>query len=292
MTKTKINHKDKLLLGVHLSTSRGISALFDEAERLDINVFQFFIGSPRVWKHRVFSEDECDIFLEKQRRYKFICVHAPYLLNFASNSKKLYRQSIKRALEDIEVMQQLQVKHYVFHPGSSNDTKEGIKLIRNVIDIILGKTCDVTLIVENTAGEKNDIGKNLIELAEITDGYDDRVGLCIDTCHLFASGVNITVKKSLDTFYEEMLALNLHKRVKVIHANDSKYMCGAKRDRHAHINEGFIKDIGFINLFKHPYFSTLPFILETPKELDMDEVNLVRLRRLYNKSQQLLLTEQ
>jgi len=284
MTKPKQTYENNLLLGVHLSTSRGISALFDEAKRLKINVFQFFVGSPRVWKHRFFSKDECDIFLENQRRYKFICVHAPYLLNFASNNKELYMQSIKRALEDIEVMRQLDVKHYVFHPGSSSDTKEGIKLIRNAIDILLDKTSDVTLIVENTAGEKNDIGKNLVELTEITNGYDDRVGLCIDTCHLFASGVNITAKESLDAFYEEVVSLNLRKRVKVIHANDSKYMCGAKRDRHTHINEGFISDRGFLNLLKHPFFKALPFILETPKENNMDEINLNRLRKLYEKS--------
>jgi deoxyribonuclease-4 len=276
--------QNELLLGVHLSTSKGILGLFEEARRLKINVFQFFLGSPRVWRVRSIKEDEKEYFLNEKNNYKFIGAHAPYLLNFASLDNLLYRRSIDRAIEDIKEMEKLGIKYYIFHPGTNSDVSKGIKKIREAIKEILDKTMDIVLIVENTAGERNDIGKNLGELKEIVDGFQEKVGICIDTCHIFAYGNNLKDYDEVERLYINLIELKLDKLLKLIHANDSKFPLGQRRDRHAHIGEGLMGDEGFKNLFKHPFFRKLPYILETPKENDMDLVNLARLRKLWENN--------
>lgn len=273
--------KNELLLGVHLSTSKGIAGLFEEANRLKINVFQFFLGSPRVWKGRKLSQQESDLFLKKKTNYSFIAVHAPYLLNFASFDSELYERSINRAIEDIDEMEKVGIKYYVFHPGTNQDLGKGIEKIKHAIDKILNKTRNVFMIIENTAGERNDIGKNLYEMKEIIDGFNERIGICIDTCHLFASGINLRSEVDIDKFYKDLKKLGMDGLLMLIHANDSKFGVGQKRDRHNHIGEGFIGVEGFKNLLKHRFFSKIPYILETPKENDMDTINLEKLRMIW-----------
>ncbi len=273
--------EDVLLLGVHLSTSKGIKGLFEEARRLKINVFQFFLGSPRVWKNKKLSEKERELFLKEKNSYLFIAVHAPYLLNFASFSEDLYRRSIKRAIDDIEEMNKIGIKYYIFHPGTNSDISGGIKKIRYAIKEILDMTKDVFLIIENTSGERNDIGKNLIEIKEIIDGFETRIGICLDTCHLFASGIDLRNNIFVHKLYEDLRELGLNKLLKVFHANDSRYPLGQGKDRHTHIGEGCMENNGFKNLFSHDFFKKLPFIIETPKENEMDVVNLARLRKIW-----------
>lgn len=275
------NIQKDFLLGVHLSTSNGIQGIFEEARRLKINAFQFFLGSPRVWKNKVFNEEEKDIFLRLKDNFDFICVHAPYLLNFASKNENLFIRSIDRAVADIFEMKKLKITNYVFHPGTSYDINDGVKRIKEAIGVILEKNTEMTIVVENTAGERNDIGKNLEELAEIVLDFGNNVGICLDTCHLLASGVALYDEFELDNFYRKLKSLKLDERLVLIHANDSKFGVGQMRDRHTHIGEGYVGKKGFFNLLKHPFFSKFPFILETPKENNMDEINLERLRKIF-----------
>lgn len=274
--------EDKLFLGVHLSTAKGITGLFEEANRLRINVFQFFLGSPRVWKGKLLLKEEIDIFLKEMEKYHFIGVHAPYLLNFASFDSDLYKRSINRAVQDINEMNKIGVKYYIFHPGTNQDLYKGIDRIRKAMEEILNKTKNVFLIVENTSGEKNDIGKNVAEIKEIISGYEDKVGVCLDTCHLFASGIDLRCYVKVEDFYNNLKKLGLDKLLKLIHTNDSKFSLGEKRDRHTHIGKGYVGEKGFQNLFKHHFFRKIPYVLETPKDNDMDLVNLAKLRSIWD----------
>lgn len=267
--------------GVHLSTAEGLDGIFRESRRLKINVFQIFLGSPRVWKPKNYSLEEKKYFKERLKNFYFVCVHAPYLLNFASNNKELFKKSMERAILDMNEMKEMGIKHYVFHPGTNGDLDEGICLIKEALEKILDATKEVIVLVENTAGEKNDIGKNMDELMRIVKDFDDRVGICLDTCHLFASGVDIRSFDDVDCLYAELKRLSLHERLKVIHANDSKFGFNGKRDRHEHIDFGNIGKKGFLNLFKHPYFRCKPYILETPKEDNMDYHNLLTMRKIW-----------
>lgn len=272
--------RDKLLLGVHLSTSKGIRKLFEEASRLGINVFQFFLGSPRVWKGKMLSEKETEIFSKNMKNYQFIGVHAPYLLNLATFDEYLHKRSINRAIMDIKEMNKIGLKYYIFHPGTNEDVTGGIKRIKKAMKEILDRTENVVLVVENTSGERNDIGKNLEEVKEIVEGFEERVGICLDTCHLFASGIDLRNDIEVEKLYEDLKKLRLDKILQLIHINDSMFPLNEKKDRHTHIGKGYIGNEGFKNLFKHNFFRLLPYILETPKEDDMDYVNLENLRKL------------
>ncbi len=271
----------ELLLGVHLSVSGGIENVFKEAERLGINVFQVFLGSPRGWQVSSPSQEKIELFRKKASDYKFINVHAPYLLNFATEKEELFEKSLTRAIKELKIMALLGIEYYVIHPGSSS-AKGGTLRVRKAIERILNTVPEGTILVENLSGEKNDVGKNLGEVMEIIDGFEKRVGICLDTCHLFSSGVDIRDERIVDDFYRLLEKHNLTDKVKMIHANDSKKAMGSGIDRHEHIGKGEIGEKGFFNLFHHPFFRRLPYILETPKDNNGDEMNLMLLKKLFN----------
>lgn len=270
-----------LLLGVHLSISGGIKNVFQEAKRLKINCFQIFLGSPRLWDVKEPSEEVIKLAREEIKNFVFSNVHAPYLLNLATDSDVLFDKSIKRAIKDIMIMSKMGIKFYVVHPGSTPSVG-GPKKVRTAIAQILERTKEGVILIENLSGEKNDVGKNLDELEVIIEGFGERIGICLDTCHLFASGVDIRDPAMLDKFYQTLKERGLLDKIMLIHANDSKKKLGSQIDRHEHIGEGEIGKEGFFNLLHHPFFKKLPFILETPKEDNADEKNLLMLKSLFN----------
>jgi len=271
---------EELTLGVHLSIAGGVETVFLQAEALKINCFQIFLSSPRVWDVKVPEANKEEIFKRKVNSYKFCNVHAPYLLNFATPNAVLFEKSVKRAVEDMRIMNRLGIQFYVVHPGSSG-IENGIDRIREAINIVLGEVKEGVLLVENLSGEKNDWGKNIDEIVGIVDGFGDRVGVCLDTCHLFSSGIDIRNVKRFDEFFRLLEKNGLLSKVKLIHANDSKKPLGSKIDRHEHIGEGEIGLVGFFNLLHHDFFKKLPYILETPKEGNADERNLKALKKLF-----------
>lgn len=279
MTKKSKKEKIELKLGVHLSIAGGVDKVFKEANRLGINCFQIFLSSPRIWDVQKPTNEQTFIFREESKKFNFIVVHAPYLVNFASDNIVLFEKSVSRVLADIEIMNELGIKFYVIHPGSSA-AQNSVKRVKKAISLILDRTKDVTILVENLSGERNDVGKNLSELAELVEGFKDRVGLCLDTCHLFASGIDLRDKEKVQSLFHNLEDRKLTERVVMLHANDSKKALNSGIDRHEHIGMGEIGSIGFYNLLHHHFFSSLPFILETPKERDMDKKNLLMLKRL------------
>lgn len=271
-----------LLLGVHLSIAGGIDKVFLEAERLGINSFQIFLSSPRLWQLKMPSPSQIDYFRERVKNYKFCCVHGPYLLNFASSDDYLYKRSIERAVEEMNLMEKLGVKYYVIHPGSSSSPK-GLNRVKSAIGLVLDRVKEGVIVIENLAGEKNDVAKTMDEIDYLIRGFGERVGVCIDTCHLFSAGVDIRERGEVDRLYDKIDRLGIKKRIVVIHANDSKKGLGMGVDRHEHIGKGEIGEIGFFNMLHHPFFKTLPFILETPKEDDWDKKNLLKIKRLFKR---------
>lgn len=278
-TKTK-KETIELKLGVHLSIAGGIDNVFREANRLGINCFQIFLSSPRIWDVKQPTHKQITVFKEESKKYKFIVVHAPYLVNFATDNILLFEKSVSRVLADIKIMSELGIKFYVIHPGSSS-TLNGVERVKKAISLILDTTKEVTILVENLSGERNDVGKNLSELAELVEGFGGRVGLCLDTCHLFASGIDLRDKEQLQSFFDDLESRRLTEKVVMMHANDSKKGLSSGIDRHEHIGMGEIGTVGFYNLLHHYFFASLPFILETPKERDMDQKNLIKLKDLF-----------
>ncbi len=274
------------LFGAHVSSAGSILKTFERAEEIGAEVFQFFLRSPRAWGWKGVSKELVSKF--RRRLSDFgnpVMVHAPYLLNLASPKEDLRRRSVEVFLEELIACEELGVDFYNFHPGTATgvDEKEGIMNILRSLEEIFS-SCEpkrTTVLLENTAGERGDLGKNFEELSLILKSFDGvRIGVCLDTCHAFAYGYEINTDKGFSEFLKEVDKIGIE-NIKAIHANDSKFPLGSRKDRHEHIGEGFIGLKGFKNLFAHEYFRGLPYFIETPKAGDMDRVNLEKLRNIY-----------
>ena len=275
------------LFGAHVSSAGYILKTFERAEEVGAEVFQFFLRSPRVWSWKGVSKELVSKFRERLSEFRNpVMVHAPYLLNLASPKKDLRRRSIEVFLEELRTCDKLGIDFYNFHPGTATGVseEEGMRNILRSLDEIFSsyEPRRTTVLLENTAGERGDLGKNFEELSLILKSFHGvKMGICLDTCHAFAYGYEINTDKGFSGFLKEVEKVGLE-NVKAVHANDSKFPPGSRRDRHEHIGEGFIGFKGFENLLRHEYFRTLPYFIETPKEGDMDRVNLGRLRKIYS----------
>ncbi len=277
------------LFGAHVSSAGSILKTFERIEEIKGEVFQFFLRSPRAWKGKRISESEIRNFFKKLKEFKNpVVVHAPYLLNLASADEKLRKKSVEVFIEELKISDKLGIHYYNFHPGTAKgiSEKEGIRNILKSLDEIFNEYVPsrTIILLENTAGERGDLGKSIEELGEIISAFKDMpLGVCIDTCHAFAYGYEINTEKGFEKFkllIDRYIGLE---RIKIIHANDSKKPLGSRKDRHEHIGKGFIGLKGFENFLKDEYFSTLPYYLETPKEGNMDVVNLETLRRIFHR---------
>ncbi len=273
------------LFGAHVSSAGSILKTFDRAKEINAEVFQFFLRSPRIWKWKGISQEEKEKFKEKLKKFKNpVIVHSPYLLNLASANEELRRKSIDVFLEELKFCDEVGIHYYNFHPGTAKgiSDKEGIRNVIKSLEEIFNEYTPgfTTVLLENTAGERGDIGKNFEELGEIIRNFEGiKIGICLDTCHAFAYGYEINKKEGFEKFLREVDKVGIEK-IKAIHANDSKVPLGSRKDRHEHIGKGYIGEEGFKNFLEHEYFSKLPYYIETPKEGNMDIVNLNKLREL------------
>ena len=272
------------IFGAHVSSAGSLLKTFDRAEEIGAETFQFFLTSPRAWRWKRPEEDVVERFCYLLRDYGGpVVVHAPYLINPASGNGELRRRSVEVLVEELSFCESVGIPYYNLHPGTAKGISEEIA-IRNIV-LSLREAVErsglrnTTILLENTSGERGDIGKSLEELAQIIEGTGyERMGVCLDTCHTFASGYEINDGDGFSRFLEELDNTVGIYSVKIVHANDSKVPLGGKRDRHEHIGKGYIGMEGFMNMLSEPYLGSLPYIIETPKEGDMDRVNLSVLR--------------
>ena len=212
-------------------------------------------------------------------------VHAPYLLNLASIDENLRRRSIDVFVEELKLCDELGIDFYNFHPGTAKSIsdEEGIRRVIESLEMIFNEYTPrfTTVLFENTAGEKGDVGKNIEELAALLKVFDGvRVGVCIDTCHAFAYGYAINEERDFQEFKSALDDGVGLEKVMAVHANDSKTPLSSKKDRHYHIGMGYMGLKAFELFLKDDVFGNLPYYLETPKEDDWDKKNLQTLRSL------------
>ncbi|SNZ13410.1 deoxyribonuclease IV [Hydrogenobacter hydrogenophilus] len=272
-------------LGVHVSSAGSIINTFERAKQVGAEVFQFFLRSPRAWKAKDISPEEVETFKKLKKSWDYIMVHAPYLLNLASQDDSLRKKSVEVFLEELKLCDLLGVDYYNFHPGTAKgiSDEEGIRnIIRSLEEVFSTYTPKHTCVLfENTAGEKGDLGKNFEELKKLIEPFKDlKVGVCIDTCHAFAYGYAINTAEGFNAFKKEAESTVGIESIKAVHCNDSKVPLGGKKDRHEHIGLGYMGTQAFRLFLKDPYFSNLPYYLETPKEDDWDRKNLQTLRSI------------
>ena len=278
-----------MLFGAHCSG--GIKKAVDKAEEMDADVVQLFVQSPRTWRFP--NHDPADVERFRRRRAEAglggVLVHALYLVNLATPDKEMYRKSVDTMRATVDAACAIEADGVVFHLGSHLGAgfERGLKRIVPALEQVLERCSDTTwLLMENSAGTGGTIGRSTEELAAIFDalGRHERLGICLDSCHWFASGVDVSDRKALNAALKELDARIGLDRLRALHANDSKEPLGSNRDRHANIGDGLIGE-GLGAFLSHRKLQKLPVVLEVPGEdghgPNADEIR--KLRELHRR---------
>ena len=271
-----------LYIGSHLSFSKGYENIGKTALSIGANTFQFFTRSPQGGQARELDLADVEKLntIIKEHEFDHILAHAPYTLNAAS-AKEYVREFAEMVMrDDIYRMSFFKNSLYNFHPGShvGQGVDVGIDLIIDMLNRVLDPTQETIVLLETMAGKGTEIGRTFEELAQIIDGVriKNKIGVCLDTCHIFDAGYDIVndLEGVIDHF-DAVIGLD---KLKAIHLNDSKNVCGSRKDRHEKIGEGHIGLETFEKIINHPKLKHLPFYLETPNELDgyQKEIELLK----------------
>lgn len=259
------------LIGAHLSIAGGVHLAVLEAEKLGCSAIQIFSKSSNQWKALPLSPEEISLFHSCRDRTGVAVpmVHSAYLINLASPDPVLYQRSVEAMIDEGERCRLLGIPHLVFHPGShvESGVEEGIERIAKGMNAVLERTSSVKLVLESTAGQGTAIGSRFEELAMILEQVKkkERTGICLDTCHLFASGYDIRRPEGYEKTIAELDRIIGREKIVGFHLNDSKKGLGSRVDRHEHIGKGEIGLDLFRLLLHDQRFVHLPLILETPK---------------------------
>ncbi len=280
-----------MLFGAHVSSSGGISKAIDRAAEMGCDAVQVFTQSPRMWRPTEHAPDETARFRARREEEAFgsVVCHALYLVNLASPDPDVYAKSRAAMRATLEAADAIGADAVIFHPGShrGEGLEAGLERAVPALRQLLELTSDrLWLLLENCAGAGDTIGRTVSELAAIVDALDrhPRLGVCLDSCHWWASGVDVTEPAQLDAAVAELDGLVGLDRLRCLHVNDAATPLGSNRDRHASVGRGEMGDrIGVF--LAHPAFQLLPAILETPGPdghgPDAEEVR--RLRELHRR---------
>jgi deoxyribonuclease-4 len=279
-----------MFIGAHVSPAGGPAKAVERGVEAGADTIQIFNQSPRMWRGRDYTDDEVGAFHEAHAAHKMgpVLIHAVYLLNCASEDKELRTkslESLKLALRDGDA---LKAHAVVLHAGSAKAGEVGPAIERAgaVIREALAETHRCPLHLENTAGAGGTLGRSFHELAALMEaaGGDKRLGLCLDSCHLYASGFDVRKPDGLAKVLDDCVALVGKRRLGSLHINDSKVKLGANVDRHAHLGDGELGDAGCAVFLSEPRFEGLPCILETPRP-DGLAADLERCQKLRKRGQ-------
>lgn len=271
-----------MIIGAHLSASKGYTHMLREALSIGANTFQFFTRNPRGGKAKDIDETDVATFLQEsaENGISVILAHAPYTLNCCSANEDTRRFASETFADDLRRMEYTPSMLYNFHPGShtGQGTERGIELITQVLNEVMFPEMTTTVLLETMAGKGSEVGRNFEELKSIIDGVklNDKIGVCLDTCHVFDGGYDIV--NDLDGVLEEFDRVIGIDRLKALHLNDSKNILGSHKDRHEKIGQGNIGVAAFENIVNNKYLKDLPMFLETPNELDgyAEEIALLK----------------
>ena len=259
-----------LKIGCHLSSSAGYLAMGKDAEKIDANTFAFFTRNPRGGNAKAINETDVARFLDfaAENGISGLVAHSPYTLNPCSAKPEL-RDFAKRTMaDDLCRLEYTPGNFYNFHPGSHTGQGDETGLIQcaEMLNEILPLSKTTTVLIETMAGKGSEIGKTFEQIAKIISMLEDtsKIGVCLDTCHVWDGGYDIV--NDLDgvlTQFDKIIGLQ---NLRAIHLNDSLNPCGAHKDRHAKIGEGYIGKESICRVINHEALHSLPFILETPND--------------------------
>lgn len=271
-------------IGCHLSIGRGYFSMAKLAKEIGANTFQFFTRNPRGGAMKKIDEEDMKLFnaFLLENDFGRVVAHAPYTLNPCSDKEYVREFGRNVIKEDLEIMEMMPGSIYNFHPGShvGQGIDVGIQYTTDLLNEVLSEDMTTIVAIETMAGKGTEIGRNFSEIKRIIDGVDlnEKVGVCLDTCHVFESGMDIRegIEELLLNFDRE---IGLEKLV-ALHLNDSKNECGARKDRHELIGKGSIGLETFSEIVNDERLKKLPLILETPTDEEGHRVEIELLRSL------------
>jgi deoxyribonuclease-4 len=278
-----------MLLGAHESVSGGLHLAFARIRMAGGECLQLFTRNQRQWQASELTATEKALFraAHEESGGMIVASHASYLVNLASGKEELRQKSVRNLVLELGRCVQLEIPYVVLHPGSHGGDGVEAGLMRCVggLDLVLGESDGrVQILIETTAGQGTGLGSSFAELAYILENsqYPELLGVCIDTCHIFAAGYELRTSAGYGATMAALQQTVGLEKVRFFHLNDSKAGLGGRVDRHEHIGGGAIGLDGFRNLLRDRRFANLPMVLETPKSEDLDEdrVNLQTLRSL------------
>ena len=261
-----------LHIGCHLSISKGFLHIGKEAQSIEADTFQFFTRNPQGGKAKDIDSLDAQKYNEYAQNNGFakIVAHAPYTLNPCSDNPQTREFALMVLADDLKRMEYVPHNYYNFHPGShvGQGAEKGIAMIIDSLNQILKPEQTTTVLLETMSGKGSEVGRSFEELAAIISGVKlkDKMGVCLDTCHVFAAGYDIV--NNLDGVFAEFDKVIGLERLKAVHLNDSMMPFASNKDRHAKIGEGEIGLTALERFVRHPAVKDLPMILETPNDLN------------------------
>jgi len=272
--------------GVHTAHERGMS--------IGCSTMQIFTKNNTQWATRPISKGEIEKYkaLERTSGIRPVVAHSSYLINLCARDPVILKKTRQAFRDELNRCELLNIPYLVFHPGShmGRGERDGIKRIAESLNLLHEETKDhrVKSVLESTAGQGTAIGYRFRQLRDIVDEIEvkERIAVCVDTCHVFAAGYDISTEKGYENTFDEFNDIIGLDRLVVLHVNDSKRELGSRVDRHEHIGKGRIGNTAFRLLMNDPRFVQIPKILETPKSKDMHEdvMNLRKLRRFIHRN--------
>jgi deoxyribonuclease IV len=261
-----------MLIGAHVSPAGGLANAVVRGLERDCRAIQIFNQSPRMWRPTAYREEDVDAFREAMADSPIdaVMIHAVYLLNCASDDPEIREKSLVSLTHSLRVGHDIGACGVVLHPGSAKtgDPVEAVARAGEAIREALAESEVCPLHLENTAGAGGTLGRSIDELASLLEaaGGSERLGLCLDSCHLFASGYDIRSHAGMDALTGELAEKIGLERIGSLHLNDSLTPLGSNRDRHANIGAGELGESGCMAFLSAPELQDLPCVLETPGE--------------------------
>ena len=270
-------------VGCHVSVTKGFKNMGETTLDLGGDTFAFFIRNPRGGKSKKIEDDDVKALnsIMSDNNFGKIVVHGAYTMNLCSSTERTRQNGFEMLRDDVTTMSQHMAGHYYnFHPGSHTGlgSEKGIELISQGLNEVITEDMPFTILLETMAGKGSEVGRNFEELQNIIGrlNFPDKVGVCFDTCHVWDGGYDIV--NNLDGVLEDFDRIIGLDKLKAIHFNDSKNPCGAHKDRHEKLGQGYIGMDAMKRIATHPLLQNKPFILETPNELPgyKEEIQIIK----------------
>lgn len=282
--------KARDLLGAHMSIAGGLYRALERGEEVGCSVVQIFLKNQLQWAAKPYTAEDIALFKAAWKRtgMRTVFAHSSYLINLAAAEPREWQRAVEAFHDELERAEALGLPFVIIHPGShrGEGLDAGVARIARALDTVLERTRGyrVMVLLENTAGGGATIGRSFEELAALLDAVTkpERVGICLDTCHLFAAGYDVRKQEGYEAAMRTCAKLIGLRRVRAFHLNDAKAACGSGLDRHEKIGRGKMGVAAFRFLMNDRRFARVPMTLETPKDPEpkADRDALALLRRL------------